>query len=240
MGRLAKRGPKPFLSGPNEVCAAARGFHPAAREENSIMTETTAWSADGAFANADEAGISVPIHLVTSGTALETLAISEAQRQWLATQSFKGSAKKAILLPAADGSLQAVVFGLGSGKAGEPSGPSELLDRIAGLEPSRGHVSPRGRHSRSCSSRRSPGASAPTSSPATAPPATPGARPRASSFQKAPTPRASSTRSKPSGSAAISSTRRPATSGPISSRKRRASSPPGTARISQPSAATIS
>ncbi len=70
---------------------------------------------------------SIPIHLVAAGATLEPLPISPAQRQWLATQSFKGSAKKAVLLPTADGSLEAVAFGLGLGEAGEPSGPSELL-----------------------------------------------------------------------------------------------------------------
>ncbi|MCK5496328.1 MAG: leucyl aminopeptidase family protein, partial [Hyphomicrobiaceae bacterium] len=46
---------------------------------------------------------------------------------WLAEMGFEGKAKQQTVLPGADGRIAGVVFGMGDGAAGVPSGPSELL-----------------------------------------------------------------------------------------------------------------
>jgi leucyl aminopeptidase len=74
---------------------------------------------------------SVPIHLVGDRNPMEALAhLTLGQRRWLETQRFNGAAKKAVLVPAADGGLAAVVLGIGSG-SGDPCGPAGLL--VGGL-----------------------------------------------------------------------------------------------------------
>lgn len=91
------------------------------------MTETSAWNASDVFAEPGERERSVPIHLLRAAAPLDGLGLSEAARQWLEVQNFKGAAKKTVLLPSPGGRLEAVLLGLGDGQAGEPSGPSELL-----------------------------------------------------------------------------------------------------------------
>lgn len=66
----------------------------------------------------------MPIHLVRDGG--EPM-IDAATKRWLKVTAFLPAAKKQALVPASDGSLAAIMLGLGNGKAGEPSGPSELL-----------------------------------------------------------------------------------------------------------------
>ncbi|MGQ0673627.1 MAG: leucyl aminopeptidase family protein [Hyphomicrobium sp.] len=51
----------------------------------------------------------------------------EAVRRWLETVRFTSAAKKQALIQGGDGRMAGVAFGLGNGKAGDPSGPSELL-----------------------------------------------------------------------------------------------------------------
>ncbi|MCK5089544.1 MAG: leucyl aminopeptidase family protein, partial [Hyphomicrobiaceae bacterium] len=50
-----------------------------------------------------------------------------AQQAWLAEMGFEGKAKQQTVLPGADGRIAGVVFGMGDGAAGVPSGPSDLL-----------------------------------------------------------------------------------------------------------------
>lgn len=70
----------------------------------------------------------VPIWLVGEGdNAAASAGLDPTQRAWLTAQKFNGAAKKQALLPAADGAIGGVALGIGNGKAGEPSGPSELL-----------------------------------------------------------------------------------------------------------------
>jgi leucyl aminopeptidase len=52
--------------------------------------------------------------------------LSEANRTWLTANAFAGEAKSRVMLPAADGTLAGVAFGLGKQTA-EPCGPAELL-----------------------------------------------------------------------------------------------------------------
>ncbi len=91
------------------------------------MTETTAWNASSVFVSADEAADSVPVYLAEQGQDLQKLGLDAHACTWLNAQKFTGSAKKSILLPKTDGTLGGVVLGAGNNKAGEPSGPSELL-----------------------------------------------------------------------------------------------------------------
>ena len=91
------------------------------------MVETTAWSAADVFAEGAHKAGDIPLWLVHAGQSLKDLGLDAAHVEWLATQKFKGGAKKHIQLPAAGGGLHSVLLGVGDGKCGEPSGPSELL-----------------------------------------------------------------------------------------------------------------
>ncbi len=92
------------------------------------MTETMAWTAAGVFAVAGQfSGDAVPIYLVRPVDDLASLGLGGQSLAWARLQGFKGTAKKTVLLPAEDGALAGVLFGLGHGDLGEPSGPSDLL-----------------------------------------------------------------------------------------------------------------
>ena len=83
--------------------------------------------ADGIFAADGAAGDEIPVWVVEKGASLEALPLSTAQRTWIEGVGFKGTAKQTTLLPGPDGRVAGVLFGIGDGSAGEPSGPSELL-----------------------------------------------------------------------------------------------------------------
>lgn len=89
------------------------------------MVETTAWTAHEVFADAGATKDDRALWLAAASAVPEGL--SKAQVAWLEAQAFSGAAKKQVAVPAPDGSLGGVAFGLGNGSAGEPSGPSELL-----------------------------------------------------------------------------------------------------------------
>ena len=92
------------------------------------MVETTAWSAGNVFARGAAPGKGdIPIHFARSDDPNSLAALAAPQKAWLAAQKFSGSAKRHVLIPDSDGALAAVAFGLGDGRQGEPSGPSELL-----------------------------------------------------------------------------------------------------------------
>jgi leucyl aminopeptidase len=59
--------------------------------------------------------------------------LSAPHRTWLKAHNFAGEAKSRVMLPAVDGSLFGVAFGLGNGPA-EPCGPADLL--VGGLSAS--------------------------------------------------------------------------------------------------------
>jgi len=82
---------------------------------------------DDAFVAAGARGPEIPIWLVEKGAPLAGVPLEEAHKAWIEAAGFKGQAKQTVLLPGADGSIAGVVFGLGEGAAGEPSGPAELL-----------------------------------------------------------------------------------------------------------------
>ncbi|MFA5899895.1 MAG: leucyl aminopeptidase family protein [Hyphomicrobium sp.] len=76
---------------------------------------------DGAGAN------EIPIWAVGKDTPLDELPLTAEQRTWIEAVGFCAAAKQQTLLPGADGRIAGVLFGLGEGTSGEPSGSSELL-----------------------------------------------------------------------------------------------------------------
>lgn len=91
------------------------------------MVETTAWSAAEAFALGTPDATDIPIHLIGANGSDATAGLSAAERAWLAAQTFTGGAKRSVLIPNSDGRIGSIAFGIGNGRQGEPSGPSELL-----------------------------------------------------------------------------------------------------------------
>ncbi|MBX9683299.1 MAG: leucyl aminopeptidase family protein [Hyphomicrobium sp.] len=93
--------------------------------------ETSAWTAGSCFETSAPSPNDVPLWLVgtpaATPEAIAGLGFTAADTAWLATHKFSGQARKSVMLAAPDGNLKSVVFGLGDGTAGDPSGPSELL-----------------------------------------------------------------------------------------------------------------
>jgi leucyl aminopeptidase len=83
--------------------------------------------ADDAFLDEAYSGPEVPIWALTAGTTLADVPLAAEQRAWAEQLGFRGAAKQTTLIPGSDGRLAGVLFGLGDGAAGEPSGPSDLL-----------------------------------------------------------------------------------------------------------------
>ncbi len=80
------------------------------------------------FADAADHAAAIPIYAVRGGDGLAAIEeLSPSQRQWAMANDFKGSAKSHLQLPASDGAISAVLFGLGAKATGEPCGPAELL-----------------------------------------------------------------------------------------------------------------
>jgi leucyl aminopeptidase len=96
------------------------------------MVETTAWSAADTFALGSADAGDIPVHFASPASAEAIQGLDTAQRAWLTTQGFTGSAKRAVLIPDAEGKAAAVAFGTGNWHQGEPSGPSELLAGLLG------------------------------------------------------------------------------------------------------------
>jgi leucyl aminopeptidase len=91
------------------------------------MVETTAWSVEEVFERGPAGTSDIPIRFVRSDDPEALASLDDIQKAWLAAQKFTGNAKRHVLIPAIDGRIATVVFGLGDGEQGEPSGPSELL-----------------------------------------------------------------------------------------------------------------
>ncbi|MFN3625849.1 MAG: leucyl aminopeptidase family protein [Hyphomicrobium sp.] len=83
--------------------------------------------ADDIFVAEGAAGGETPIYAVTKDTPIDDLPLAPEQRTWVKAVGFKGTAKQHTLVPGPDGRIAAVLFGLGDGRCGEPSGSSELL-----------------------------------------------------------------------------------------------------------------
>jgi leucyl aminopeptidase len=82
---------------------------------------------DNIFLSDGVAEQEIPIWTVEKDASLDALPLAPEQRTWIAGVGFKGTAKQQTLVPGPDGRIAGVLFGLGDGVAGEPSGPSELL-----------------------------------------------------------------------------------------------------------------
>lgn len=80
--------------------------------------------AAGLYAPAESAG--VPIRLVAAG-GIAGLGLPSHEQRWLETVGFTGAAKSQALIAGPDGTLSSALLGAGSGTAGEPCGPSDLL-----------------------------------------------------------------------------------------------------------------
>ena len=91
------------------------------------MVETAAWAAAETFALGAQAADDIPIHFVPTDGVDAIGSLDDMQRAWLKAQKFTGNAKRTVLIPAADGKIASVAFGIGNCQQGEPSGPSELL-----------------------------------------------------------------------------------------------------------------
>lgn len=91
------------------------------------MVETTAWSAANTFAPGAPEASDIPIHFLGSNGSEMLGQLGPIEQTWLKAQNFSGNAKRAVLVPNAEGKLSSVAFGTGNGQQGEPSGPSELL-----------------------------------------------------------------------------------------------------------------
>lgn len=90
------------------------------------MVETTAWPA-AAEMFAPDSTDGTPLFLLRPDFSSAASGLGGQQAKWLAAQGFKGSAKKIVPVPAADGTLAGVALGLGAGDCGDPSGPSDTL-----------------------------------------------------------------------------------------------------------------
>jgi leucyl aminopeptidase len=79
------------------------------------------------FLTDGKGGSEIPIFAVGKDVSVDDLPISPEQKTWANAMGFKGGAKQSTLVPGPDGSIAAVLFGIGGGSCGEPSGSSELL-----------------------------------------------------------------------------------------------------------------
>ena len=95
------------------------------------MVETTAWTAGSVFVDGAASAQDIPVWMLETGQTAEAAGLARHHQAWLAAQKFSGSAKKLVLLPDANGAISGVALGLGDGRCGEPSGPSDLLAGVA-------------------------------------------------------------------------------------------------------------
>jgi leucyl aminopeptidase len=86
----------------------------------------TALTADDVYLAAGDRGSDVPVWLIEKGEPAG-VPLDAAQKLWLEASGFTGLAKQQALLPGPDGRIAGVLFGVGDGTAGEPSGLAELL-----------------------------------------------------------------------------------------------------------------
>ena len=91
------------------------------------MIETTAWSVEDVFVRGPAAASDIPIYFARSDDPAALGQLAAAEKAWLSAQKFSGAAKRHVLVPGPDGRISFVAFGVGDGRQGEPSGPSELL-----------------------------------------------------------------------------------------------------------------
>lgn len=80
------------------------------------------------FLPVDETTPTRPVWLAGEKEPVDRIGeLTAAQRAWLAAVGFTGATKQHAVVPAQEGTLAAVVLGVGDGAGGEPSGPPALL-----------------------------------------------------------------------------------------------------------------
>ncbi|MBU2531935.1 MAG: leucyl aminopeptidase family protein [Alphaproteobacteria bacterium] len=72
-------------------------------------------------------GSAVPIHAVRGMDGLASVELHARQRAWAEANTFTGRAKSFLALPDENGSIGAILFGLGTNDQAEPCGPPDLL-----------------------------------------------------------------------------------------------------------------
>jgi leucyl aminopeptidase len=75
---------------------------------------------------ADSKRKSIPIWFARNAGWVREAPLTPAQKAWVEAQSFKGAARKQLLLPSPDGSIAGVVLGLGAARARDPMDRPEL------------------------------------------------------------------------------------------------------------------
>ena len=103
---------------------------PASEKTNSALASTSA------LLPADAAAKSIPVWLARDPGWMAQAGLTDAQKAWIDAQGLKGSARKHVLLPAADGSIAGVVLWLGEARAGDPMDRAELaIGALPGVVP---------------------------------------------------------------------------------------------------------
>ena len=80
----------------------------------------------GALVPADANAKSIPVWLVRDPGWMASAALTGAQKAWIDAQGLKGSARRHVLLPGADGSIAGVVLWLGEARTNDPMDRAEL------------------------------------------------------------------------------------------------------------------
>ena len=79
---------------------------------------------------------SIPIWLARNERWARETPLSAMQKAWIGAQGFKGTSRKHLLLPGADGELAGVVLGIGEARADDPMDRAELaLGQLAPVLP---------------------------------------------------------------------------------------------------------
>ncbi len=103
---------------------------PASEKTNSALASTSA------LLPADASVKSIPVWLARDTGWVAQAGLTDAQKAWIDAQGLKGSARKHVLLPAADGSIAGVVLWLGEARAGDPMDRAELaIGALPGVVP---------------------------------------------------------------------------------------------------------
>ncbi|HEU4379179.1 MAG TPA: leucyl aminopeptidase family protein [Hyphomicrobiaceae bacterium] len=87
---------------------------------------TCALATTSALLTADADARSIPVWLTRDPGWVKDAALTDAQKAWIHAQSLKGSARKHVLVPDADGGIAGVVLWLGEARTGDPMDRPEL------------------------------------------------------------------------------------------------------------------
>jgi leucyl aminopeptidase len=85
-----------------------------------------ALASTSALAPAEASAKSIPVWLARDTKWMAEAGLTEQQKAWVAAHGLKGSARKHVLLPSADGGIAGVVLWLGEARAADPMDRPEL------------------------------------------------------------------------------------------------------------------